>query len=199
MTITAIKKQVKNPDRYSVFIDTRYSFSLSSEALLGSGLIAGQELTAEELKQQKEQSADDKMYNACLNLIARRMRSKGEIELYLKRKKVSPTLLSNILNKLSEKGLIDDKKFANSFINDRNLLKPTSRRKLILELRSKNVPGDIINEVIEDDDQQEKTNLIRIVENKRRQSKYKDDQKLMQYLSRQGFNNSDIKEVLAEF
>lgn len=199
MTITAIKKQVKNPDRYSVFIDTRYSFSLSSEALLGSGLIAGQELTAEELKQQKEQSADDKMYNACLNLIARRMRSKGEIELYLKRKKVSPTLLSNILNKLSEKGLIDDKKFANSFINDRNLLKPTSRRKLILELRSKNVPGDIINEVIEDDDQQEKTNLIRIVENKRRQSKYKDDQKLMQYLARQGFNYSDIKEVLAEF
>jgi len=199
MTITAIKKQVKNPDRYSVFIDTRYSFSLSSEALLGSGLIVGQELTAEELKQQKEQSADDKMYNACLNLIARRMRSKGEIELYLKRKKVSPTLLSNILNKLSEKGLIDDKKFASSFINDRNLLKPTSRRKLILELRSKNVPGDIINEVIEDDDQQEKTNLIRIVENKRRQSKYKDDQKLMQYLSRQGFNYSDIKEVLAEF
>jgi len=199
MTITAIKKQVKNPDRYSVFIDTRYSFSLSSEALLSSGLIVGQELTAEELKQQKEQSADDKMYNACLNLIARRMRSKGEIELYLKRKKVSPTLLSNILNKLSEKGLIDDKKFASSFINDRNLLKPTSRRKLILELRSKNVPGDIINEVIEDDDQQEKTNLIRIVENKRRQSKYKDDQKLMQYLSRQGFNYSDIKEVLAEF
>ena len=199
MTITAIKKQVKNPDRYSVFIDTRYSFSLSSEALLSSGLIVGQELTAEELKQQKEQSADDKMYNACLNLIARRMRSKGEIELYLKRKKVSPTLLSNILNKLSEKGLIDDKKFANSFINDRNLLKPTSRRKLILELRSKNVPGDIINEVIEDDDQQEKTNLIRIVENKRRQSKYKDDQKLMQYLSRQGFNYSDIKEVLADF
>ena len=199
MTITAIKKQVKNPDRYSVFIDTRYSFSLSSEALLSSGLIAGQELTAEELKQQKEQSADDKMYNACLNLIARRMRSKGEIELYLKRKKVSPTLLSNILNKLSEKGLIDDKKFASSFINDRNLLKPTSRRKLILELRSKNVPGDIITEVIEDDDQQEKTNLIRIVENKRRQSKYKDDQKLMQYLARQGFNYSDIKEVLAEF
>ena len=199
MTITAIKKQVKNPDRYSVFIDTRYSFSLSSEALLSSGLIVGQELTAEELKQQKEQSADDKMYNACLNLIARRMRSKGEIELYLKRKKVPPTLLSNILNKLSEKGLIDDKKFANSFINDRNLLKPTSRRKLILELRSKNVPGDIINEVTEDDNQQEKTNLIRIVENKRRQSKYKDDQKLMQYLSRQGFNYSDIKEVLAEF
>ncbi|NDC22071.1 hypothetical protein EBZ57_01715, partial [bacterium] len=171
MTITAIKKQVKNPDRYSIFMDARYSFSLSSEALLSSGLIVGQELTAEELKQQKEQSADDKMYNACLNLIARRMRSKGEIELYLKRKKVSPTLLSNILNKLSEKGLIDDKKFASSFINDRNLLKPTSRRKLILELRSKNVPGDIINEVTQDDNQQEKTNLIRIVENKRRQSK----------------------------
>ena len=126
------------------------------------------------------------------------MRSKGEIELYLKRKKVSPTLLSNILNKLSEKGLIDDKKFASSFINDRNLLKPTSRRKLILELRSKNVPGDIINEVTQDDNQQEKTNLIRIVENKRRQSKYKDDQKLMQYLARQGFNYSDIKEVLAD-
>jgi len=199
MTITAIKKQVKNSDRYSVFVDAKYSFSLSSEALLSNGLVVGKELSASELKQQKEQASEDKIYNACLNLIARRMRSKGEIELYLKRKKVSPSLLDDILNKLSEKGMIDDKKFAKSFVNDRNLLKPTSRRKLILELRSKNISGEIINEVINDDDSSEKANLKRIIENKRRQSKYNDNEKLMQYLARQGFNYGDIKEALSDF
>lgn len=198
MIITAIKKQVKNPDRYSVFVDTKYSFSLGSEALLSSRLVVGQELSAQELKEQKEQASDDKIYNACLNYIARRMRSKWEMELYLKRKNASPTLLNNILNKLSEKGMIDDEKFALSFVNDRNLLKPTSRRKLILELRSKKIPESTINKVIQDDSNQEIVNLSKIVDAKRRQSKYKDNQKLMQYLARQGFNYSDIKEALLD-
>lgn len=198
MIVTSIKKQVKNTNRYSVFIDSKYGFSLSSEALINSQITVGQELSAEEYKKLKEQASDDKIYEACLNYIARRMRSKGELEQYLRRKKVSPTLLNYILNKLSEKGMLDDKKFAASFVNDRNLLKPTSRRKLILELRSKKVSQSIINEVIKEDNQEEINNLARIVEVKKRQTRYQDKDKLMQYLARQGFNYNDIKEVLAD-
>jgi len=197
MNITAIKKQVKNPDRYSIFIDSKYSFSLSSQALLETKLITGQELSSSEVKKYKEQASDDKIYNACLNYIARRMRSKYEIESYLRRKNASPTLLDNTLNKLSEKGIIDDKKFAQSYVNDRNLLKPTSTRKLILELRSKKIAEDIIHQAI-DSNNLEQENLKRVVEQKRRQNKYQDNTKLMQYLARQGYNYGDIKDALAD-
>jgi len=198
MKITAIKQQVKNPNRYSIFIDDKYSFSLSDLALIDSKLAVGDELKQDELISHKNRADTDKLYNNCLNYIARRMRSKWEIENYLSRKKASPTLINEIVNKLSIKGLIDDGQFASRFVADRNLLKPTSRRKLILELRSKKISESIINDVLKADQDAELDNLRRVIDSKRRQTKYQDNNKLMQYLAGQGFNYGDIKAVLEE-
>ena len=166
-------------------------------ALLDSKLVNGQDLSKEQVTKLKQLSIDDKLYNQTLNYIALRPRTKWEIETYLKRKKASPTLLVNILNKLSITRLIDDQKFARSFVNDRQLLRPTSRRKLILELKQKHVKDEIIQRAIAElEPGSEQVNLAKIIEIKRRQTKYQDDQKLMQYLARQGFNYSDIKQAL---
>jgi regulatory protein len=121
------------------------------------------------------------------------------MEFYLKRKEASPPLIQQILNKLSYLDLLDDRKLAAAYIHDRTLQRPTSRRKIMLELRKKHVADEIISEalnsaVVTDD----RTALRDLVERKRRQSKYKDNLKLMQYLARQGFNYDDIKTVLNE-
>lgn len=196
MKITSIKQQVKRTDRYSVFVDGKYEFSLSDTALLESKLTTGQELSKGQVREYKQLSADDKLYNLTLRYIALRPRSRWEIEFYLERKKTSPALAESILNKLSVVGLIDDKKFAEAFVSDRRLLRPTSRRKLVNELRKKHVAGDIIEEAVGTDQEEEQTALQAIIESKRRQSKYRDDLKLMQYLARQGFNYGDIKAAL---
>jgi regulatory protein len=159
MTITAIKKQVKNPNRYSIFVDGKYSFSLSDIALLDSKIKAGDDIQPESLRTLKERADNDKLYNACLNYIARRMRSKWEIEAYLKRKKASPTLVDEIVNKLSKKGFIDDQKYAKMHVDNRNLLKPTSTRKLILELRSKKISDEYISSAVSSNIDQEIINL----------------------------------------
>jgi NUDIX domain. len=54
MKITAITQQVKRTDRYSIFVDGKYAFSLSESGLLASGLAVGQELTPAELKKLKK-------------------------------------------------------------------------------------------------------------------------------------------------
>jgi regulatory protein len=106
--------------------------------------------------------------------------------------------MEDILNKLTKLGYVDDKKFAESFVNDRNLLRPTSRRKLILELKIKKIPQDIINQAVGSDSAIELENLHKIIERKRRQTKYQDNLKLMQYLASQGFNYGDIKDALKD-
>jgi regulatory protein len=127
-----------------------------------------------------------------------RPRTRWEIETYLKQKKTSPTLSESILNKLSDKALIDDAKFARAWVNDRRLLRPTSKRKLILELRQKRVEDEIIHKVLsEQDTDSDASALASLIESKRRQSKYQDDLKLMQYLARQGFSYGDIKNALS--
>jgi regulatory protein len=196
MQITAIKTQIKRAGRYSIFVDGAYSFSLSDIALLESKLVVGQELTAEQVKEYKQLSDDDKLYGRVLQYVALRPRSEWEIKTYMERKKASPALVPLILNKLSINGYVDDRKFAEAFVRDRQLLRPTSKRKLQLELRKKNVPSGIIQEVIAEEGGEDSTALQEIITSKRRQSKYQDDLKLMQYLSRQGFGYGDIKAAL---
>jgi len=198
MKITSIKQQVKRADRYSVFVDGKYSFSLSEGALLESKLASGQELDKEQVKEFKKLSADDKLYTRALRYVAMRPRTKWEIEQYLNRKEASPALIDQILNKLSIIGLIDDAKLAQAFVNDRRLLRPTSRRKLVLELRKKHVADDIIQRVTAGEADEEQAALVAVIERKRRQAKYQDDLKLMQYLARQGFSYDDIKVALQD-
>ncbi len=194
--ITSIKQQVKDSKRYSIFIDGKYSFSLSELALINSELKLGQEISKSELKNFKQESDLDRAYNRVLNLLARRSRSQWEVEDYLKRKKYDSEQIEKILNKLRDRYLINDLSFANAWIENRRLLKNMSKRKLMQELRAKRINDEIINEVMGLDETGELEVLKELVAKKRSQSRYKDDLKLMQYLSRQGFNYNDIKTVL---
>ncbi|HSW85372.1 MAG TPA: RecX family transcriptional regulator [Candidatus Saccharimonadales bacterium] len=198
MKVTVIKKQSNRAGRYSVFINNEYAFSLSDTALLQSGLVAGQELSEQKVKALKKTSIEDKLYNSTLQYMALRLRSKWEIETYLKRKKASPALINAILNKLSNSNLINDTAFAKAYINDRRLLRPTSRRKMISELRNKHVPTNIIDETVSQNPESESQAIDSIINRKRQISKYKDDLKLMQYLARQGFNYGDIKNAMKD-
>lgn len=196
MKVTAIKQQIRRAGRYSIFVEGKYAFSLGDTALLQSKLVTGQELTEKQVSELKQLSSEDKLYNMTIQYIALRSRTKWEIKTYLERKKASPALVDTILNKLSVIGLIDDKKFARAYVNDRQLLRPTSRRKIILELRKKHIADSTIQEVMGLEINNDKQALRAIIEIKRRQAKYKDNLKLMQYLARQGFNYGDIKDAL---
>lgn len=199
MKITSIKQQVRRGDRYSVFVEGKYSFSLSETALLESKLASGQELTQKEVGEYKKLSADDKIYNQALRYVAMRPRSRWEIQFYLERKKLaSPALAETILNKLSNIGLIDDAKLAQAWVNDRRLLRPASRRKMIAELRKKRIPDTIIEQVVGTESEDEQAALRATIETKRRQAKYRDNEKLMQYLARQGYSYGDIKSALED-
>jgi regulatory protein len=141
-------------------------------------------------------SGEDKLYNLTLRYVALRLRSRWEIEQYLSRKQASPALIEQILNKLSNIGMIDDEKFAEAFVSNRRLLRSAPRRKIIAELSQKHVTGDVIERVVGNDFCDEQAALQAVIERKRRQNKYQDDLKLMQYLARQGFGYSDIKSAL---
>lgn len=199
MKITKIVQQEKLKDRYSIFVEDKYAFSLSEGALLESKLANGQELSKDELKAWKRQSADDKLYGMALRYAAMRPRSVWEMEMYLRRKDASPTLTSIVLNKLTSIEVLNDTTFARTWVANRCLLRPTSMRKLQQELRAKHVSDELTEQVLAENETDELTILREIVAKKRRQSKYKNDQlKLMQYLARQGFDYGDIKNVLGE-
>jgi regulatory protein len=199
MKITKIVQQQKQQTRYSVFVDEKYAFSLSETKLLESQLVSGQELTKEQIADYKKLSAEDKLYNRALNYVALRPRSVWEVQEYLRRKESPAPLTEHITNKLIGLGLLDDQKYAQMFVHDRTLLRPTSRRKMIMELRKKRLSEEVIQLTFEAEPTDDLTALREIVAKKRQLTKYKNNElKFMQYLARQGFGYSDIKQVLGE-
>lgn len=198
MKITAIRPQQKIRNRYSIYCDGRYAFSVSEALLLEQGLVSGQELDEAELNKFRQLSSDDKSYNNALRYAAIRNHSVWEMEQYLKRKNVSENQVSVILTKLSGLGFLDDRNFARSWVDNRRLLKSVSKRRLEQELRQKHLSDDIIKEALEQDSTKELDVLKNLIEKKRQQSSYKDTTKLMRYLSRQGFSYENIKQALSE-
>jgi len=198
MNISAIKQQERLKNRYSIYVDEKYAFSLSADALLETGLHTGQELDEAELKAYKKLSTDDKAYGLSLAYVARRMRSRWELTDYFRRKGYDEALGKQILQKLEGLRLVDDVAFAEAWVRNRRLLKPVSKRRLVQELKQKRIAEDIIEQVLNKDETDERSVLRELVARKRRQSRYQDDLKLMRYLAGQGFSYDDIKSVLQD-
>ena len=196
MNITAIKQQEQLKGRYSIYVDERYAFSLSADALLAEGLVVGQEVDTEQLKAYKKLSADDNAYGLALAYVARRMRSRYELSDHFRRKGYDAALAGQIMAKLEKLGLLNDETFAEAWVRNRRLLKPVSVRRLTQELRQKRVSDDIIAQVLKRDETDELAVLQELIARRRKQTKYQDDLKLVQYLARQGFSYDDIKRAL---
>ncbi|HEY5268466.1 MAG TPA: RecX family transcriptional regulator, partial [Candidatus Saccharimonadales bacterium] len=126
MKITELKQQLKRADRFSVYVDHKYSLSLSSEELLNAKLYVGLEISETDLNNLNKLAESSLIKAQCFHYLSYRLRSSWEMETYLKRKGYSEELIKDTINYLVEKKLVDDQDFANRWIENRLLLKPTS-------------------------------------------------------------------------
>jgi regulatory protein len=196
MKITQLKQQVKRADRFSIFVDGKYSFSLSTDEVLTTKIHVGMELSSTQLSDLVKLSENSLVKAQCYHYLSYRLRSKWEMETYLKKKGYSPKIIEDTVEYLIDKKLVDDQEFASRWIENRLLLKPTSINILKLELKQKHISPEIINNAIRDHEIDELPMLKQLIEKKRQQSKYQDNLKLMQFLVRRGFSYDLIKKAL---
>jgi len=207
MKITAITIQARDKNRVNVSVDGKYRFSLDVFQLVDLGIKLNREYTEAELVALEEESQFGKLYTRALEYCLMRPHSKRELRDYLYRKTrdtptktggmrkgVSVALTVRVFDRLEEKGYIDDEKFATFWIENRNLRKGSSKRKLSAELSAKGVDRTIIEKFLAETERDDATELQKIIAKK--QSRYDDQQKFMSYLARQGFGFDDIKAAL---
>lgn len=207
MKITDLSAQMRNPDRVNVSVDGKYKFSLDIAQVTELGVKVGRELDEAELAELETESQFGKLYARALEYSLMRPHSMREVRDYLWRKTrdrrgkdgrilrgYSPALADRVLQKLQHKTYVDDEKFARWWVENRNQTKGTSLRKLAAELRAKGVTAEVIDAVLGGSDRTDAEELQKIIAKKR--AKYTDDQKLMQYLARQGFDYDTIKQAL---
>lgn len=214
MKITALTSQQRDPNRINVMVDDKYRFSLDISQVVALGVKVGKEYSDAELAEIEGESQFGKLYARALEYCLMRPHSSREVRDYLWRKTrttkyksrktgelkeragVAPELTGRVHEKLIEKGYIDDEKFARYWVENRNLTKGASRRKLETELRTKGVSSEIIAQQFAETERSDNDELRKILAKKR--SKYPDEQKLIAYLARQGFGYDDIKHALTD-
>jgi regulatory protein len=197
MFITKISKAVKTEGRYNVFIDEKFAFSLDEAQLVKLGLRKGQELTEAEVEELKNESDFGKNYVRALDLISRRLRSEREIREYGFRKQWSKANIERVVERLYERGYLDDVKFAKAFLRSMAATKNNSKRQVQLALRKKGIKTEIIDKVIdESEDYSEEAALKKLIDKKA--GHYDDEKKLMAYLVKRGFRYDDVRAALDE-
>ena len=212
MKITAITAQQKDKNRVNIMVDGHYRFSLDIYQYADLGIRIGKEYTDEELTELETESQFGKMYARALEYCLMRPHSAREMRDYLYRKTreqkvrnrktgdiitkpgVSTSITERVFVRLVDKGYIDDEKFAHYWVENRNMTKGSSARKLQSELQSKGVERSIIERLLDASSRTDSSELQKIITKK--QARYPDKQKFMQYLARQGFGYDDIKPAL---
>ncbi len=195
MKISSIKQQIKNPDRASIFVDGKYSFSLHLNELVQEKLRIGQDIDEAALKRLTKMSEDGKLRSRVLEWVLNRPRSLREVRDYLYRKKADNEFSERVVSEFIERGYVSDEKFSLWLIDVRKR-GGKSDRAIKNELMKKGVSREVISEVMQGDQESERARLRALYDKKSGLARYKNDpQKFKQYLLRQGFSYDDINEL----
>lgn len=197
MIITKISAQKNNPDRVNIFVDAKYSFSLTINQVIEQKLKINQEIDEQKIKYFNKISELGKQKAKALEWLMLRPHSEKEFNDYLYKKKIDKEVGQQWKQDFIKYGYLSDQKFTIFWIDNRKS-KNKSNRFIIAELKAKGISSDLINEYINDNSITDNDTLKKLIISKRKQSRYQDDIKLTRYLIGKGFNYSCIKELLAD-
>ncbi len=192
--VSKITTQQKNRNRANIFVNQKYELSLTITQVIALNIKIGSELSPEELDNLRAESEFGKLYMRALEYISLRPRSEREMINYLHRKKISVPVSQRVISKLLDNNYINDVKTAEAWINNRFITKGISKRKLRIELMKKGISSNVIDEVINNNERNDRTEIKKIIDRKR--NRYSNTDKLILYLVRQGFDYNLAKSTV---
>lgn len=197
-TITTLTAQKRNKERVNVFLDGQYSFSLA--LMTAAYLRVGQTLTDAEIAGLQEKDSLEKAKQSALRFIGYRPRSIAEVRQNLTKKGYEEPVAEQVVARLQELNLLDDRAFAQFWVEQRESFKPRSQLALRQELYQKGVDRTIIDEVVAGVDEIAAARRAGQIKARTLTGHTKEDffKKMAGYLQRRGFNYGIVKTITQE-
>ena len=161
-------------------------------------LKVGQELLQDQIVELKERDTEERIFQHALRLINRRPRSEQELRVSFRKKRASSEIQEAVLTRLREKDLVDDRAFAEAWVENRLAFRPRSSWALQYELRQKGIDRETIGIVLEGFNNEEAA-YSAALKVARKLTDYSWDlfhKRLTAYLRRRGFKYSTISPVI---
>lgn len=157
-TITKIERQRRHPFRFNLYINGKYAMSVHEDVVIKCRLAKGQKLKEKEWTRLLIEEEHNQAKQAALNYVNYKPRTKTEVTRHLEHKGFASKPISSALIWLETYGYIDDRAFAEAWIEERSRSKGKGRQALYHELKQKGIDEERIREALDaftDEDERE--------------------------------------------
>ncbi len=195
-----IKSKSGNGNKVHIYIDGEYTLTVYDDYWHQNGFKDGQTITEEELASLKEEAGFRLAYEKGLDYLTRRAYSEKELFLKLKQK-FDENSAERAVEKLSYYGYLNDEEFSRQYTNYLFESKKYDIKRISLELKSKGISREIIDNTLKILDNEPIERII-VMLTKKFPNGFKDEKEEKRFfnkLVRMGYSFSDIKSAFYEY
>ena len=202
-TITKITAQ-KRKGRYNVFVDGKYRLAISESVLIKYRVFKGMEVNDKVIDRLTLADNHSKLYSRALNYLSKTLKTESEVRQKLSELSDDQQSIEWVINKLKDEQLLDDQKYADSFVRTEVNERKNGPVWITSKLKMKKVDEKFIQNSLDNYYPRKMQKEIGLeVANKKLRSSSRDSKKMLinkvkNLLARRGFSYEMISEIMAK-
>ncbi len=202
--ITKIATQKNNNERYNLYLDEKYAFSIDEAVLIKYQLTKGKVIEAFTIDEIVFDDEVRKAYNKAIQFLSFRMRSEQEVKDKLLASDFGEAVVLEAVRKLYDHGFLNDESFTKALVATQKKNAKKGPRAIRVELKKKGIEKDLQDEVLSTYSEEEQIEIARgLIEKLINQNQSKTPlqvkQKAQELLQRKGYNFSIISQAIEFF
>lgn len=197
--ITDIQPQKRNKSRVNVYVDGEYVLALKLLTVMKLGLKIGTEVTETQLAEAALDTEQSVALERAMNYIARGRKTSFQLRKYLTDKEYAPAVVNYVMDKMKYYGYIDDKAYAQAYVEQNSQSKGARRVKQ--ELIQRGIKLSEAEEISEQERDFSLDNATRLAERYMRgkDCDIKTIVKLQRYLVSRGYDFDIVNSVVRAY
>ncbi len=196
--ISKITQGKKNPERYNIFFEDKYAFSVDEAVLIKHQLTKGKELDQWTIEEINFEDEVRKAYNKALYYLGFRMRSEGEVRQKLKEKEYGNAVIDEAIKKLYIHKFLDDQQFSEALMRTQINSGKKGPRAIQQDMQKRGIDKQMQKDVLDSYSEEEQLEIAKglaekIATKEKMKTPSQIHQKISDNLMRKGYNYSLIK------
>lgn len=201
--ITKITRQKNNAERYNIYLDNKYAFSVDENVLVQFQLTKGKVLEDWSIDEMIFEDEVRKAFNRALHFLGFRMRSEFEVKKKLLNAEFGEAVVLEAIQKLKTLGFLNDETFSQALLNTQKVSGKKGPKSIRQELQKKGIDRDLQKEVLSSYTEKEQlTNAVelaeKVIRTERGKTPFQLKQKIQDTLLRKGYGFDIIGQAMEE-
>lgn len=201
--ITKITQGKNNPERYNIFLEEKFAFSVDETVLVRYQLTKGKELDQWTIEEMNFEDEIRKAFNKSLDFLSFRMRSENEVRQKLKDKEFGEAVIDEAIKKLYELNFLDDRAFSEALMRTQMRSSKKGPKAIQQDMQKKGIDKQVQKDVLASYSEEEQVELAKdlaekIADKEKTKTPRQIEQKISDTLLRKGYSYSVIKLAITD-